>query len=175
MVLDEREQQLAAIAQWSFDGKLGIRSPSDSGSVYIDWQQNKRLYNIAMVGPLGQGGGKVVNDGRKVRLERAGYPTRKAATAEALLTKELGLQVPVSLLQYWVRGLPAPNAQRAPELVRDERGLLLQQRQAGWVVDYSDYRIYDGMAMPGKVKAVSAERGLRLVLVIKSWVLSGSS
>lgn len=170
MSLDQREQALLALQQWQFSGKLGFVTASESGSVYVDWQQHRDNYRIGLRGPLGQGGGEIAGSDAGVSLDQDGR-TFRADSAEQLVRERLGVPIPIADLQFWVRALPAPDRPGRQQLVRDERGLLTQQRQDGWVMDYSNYALVAGQALPGRIKASSEALGIRLNLIIKDWQL----
>lgn len=170
LALDEREQSLLALAHWQFSGKLGFVSAGESGSVYVDWLQQQDHYRIGLRGPLGQGGGEIAGSESGVSLIQDGR-TYRADSAEALLQQRLGLPIPIMDLQYWVRALPVPERPGRQQLERDERGLLTRQHQDGWVLDYSNYAMVDGQALPGRIKASSEALGIRLNLIIKNWQL----
>jgi outer membrane lipoprotein LolB len=172
--LDAREQKLMAITQWHMSGKLGVRAPHDSASLYVDWRQADDAYEIQLSGPMGQGGGSISGDAAGVSLHRDGQ-VRRAASAEALVQQAFGWQLPMGALRYWVRGLPAPGLTSRAALERNAQGLLVSQEQAGWVLEYSHYKLVQGQALPGKLKAESTRLGLRLVLIVNDWKLEAES
>lgn len=173
LALDQREQALLALNQWQFSGKLGFVAGGESGSVYVDWQQRRDSYRIDLRGPLGQGGGEIAGNDAGVSLAQDGR-TYRADSAEQLVRERLGMPIPIADLQYWVRALPVPDRPGRQQLVRDPRGLLTQQRQDGWVLDYSNYALVAGQALPGRIKASSEQLGIRLNLIIKDWQLGSS-
>lgn len=172
--LDQREQALLAIADWRFKGKLGVRAPGDSGSAYVNWAQADKEYEINMHGPLGQGGAQITGGPGGVLLIQADREQR-AETAAELVQRAFGWRLPMAALEYWVRGLPAPGIDARRQIERNEQGLLKLQAQDGWVLEYSNYKLVQGHALPGKLKAESESLGLRLVLVISDWHLGAES
>lgn len=171
LVLDQREQQLMALNNWQFSGKLGVKAPSESASLYINWRQQQQNFSIDLQGPLGQGSAKMAGNKRQATLEHDGE-TYRAANAEALVQERFGWQLPVAQLKYWVRALPTPEAIGEREIHRDAQGLLLSQSQQGWQMHYSHYQWVGEQALPGKIKAESEALGVRLILVINNWQLN---
>ena len=171
LVLDQREQQLMALNNWQFSGKLGVKAPADSASLYINWQQQQQKFSIDLQGPLGQGSAKMAGDKRRATLEHDGQ-SYSASNAEALVLERFGWQLPVEQLRYWVRALPTPEAIGEREINRDAQGLLLSQSQQGWQMHYSQYQWVGEQALPGKIRAESEALGVRLILVINKWQLS---
>lgn len=165
-----RDEALLALEQWQFEGKMGFRVPGESGSVYLDWQQQQDDYHIRLQGPLGQGAAEITGSPAGVVLVQ-GDQHWAGASAESLVEQQFGWRLPVSDLRYWLRGLPAPARGDVVFLERDEQGLLVSQAQGDWILHYSQYHWVDGQAMPGRVKAEAEALGVRLNLVIKTWQL----
>lgn len=80
----------------------------------------------------------------------------------------IGWQVPVSNLQFWLRGLPALKPTPS-QITRDDTGHLTSLQQQGWQVAYTDYQHFNGWWLPTRV---TAQRGdLKIRVVIKQWLL----
>lgn len=169
-LLDQREQRLLAIQDWQFTGKLGIRSETGSGSLYLNWVQHPAGFSLDLHGPLGQGGGRLVDDGYQSTLAQDDQVYR-SLSAQALVKDRFGWDIPIDDLKYWVRALPSLDIGGARELTRDEQGLLIRQTQNDWSLEYSDYQWVDEQALPGKIKAQSDTLGIRLTLIVSQWHL----
>ena len=156
---------LNAIDQWQLQGKLGVRLPDHSGSVYVNWRQQQGDYAIHLSGPLGQGTTWIRGNDSSVELENSDGKIR-AATPEQLMLDSLGWWLPVSDLHYWIRALPAPSASAAT-LQRNADGTLAQLQQAGWTLLYSGYQAVEGWPLPGRV--VARRDDISLTFIIKSW------
>ncbi len=170
--LRQHQQQIQAVTDWQLRGKLGIRTPDDSGSASLKWQQKDRNYQIDLSGPLGQKRLLISGQPGKVRLEQSGEPTQEARSPEALIKQQLGWTLPVTQLAYWVRGVPAPKG-RIRLLEQDSNGLIARLQQGDWVITYSKYnnQSHQGvnLALPGKITA--EYRDIRLILAIRQWQL----
>ncbi|BFM10291.1 lipoprotein insertase outer membrane protein LolB [Simiduia litorea] len=173
-LLDQREQQLMRLEHWSFKGKLGVKAPGESASIYITWDQQKQDYVISLQGPLGQGSAKVLGSNSGATLEQDGEHYQ-SDDVETLVFQQFGWQLPVHQLKYWLRALPSPASADRRQLMRDEQGLLLSQQQAGWRMEYSQYHWVGEQALPGKIKAESSSLGVRLILVINQWQLGAKT
>jgi outer membrane lipoprotein LolB len=87
-------------------------------------------------------------------------------TAEALLEDVVGWSLPISGLEYWVRGLPHPHARHALRLDADGRAQSI--RQDGWDIDYIDY--FSDADMPPLPRRLQlANETVTLKLVIERW------
>lgn len=167
---DTHQQRLLQQEHWQLSAKLGVRSPSDSGSAYLNWQQQSNSYHIHLSGPLGQGSVHINGSPEQVSLSRSGEPELRAASAEELLQQTLGWGAPIAQLKYWVRGLPAPD--KTSQQTHNTQGALAHLQQSGWSLEYSRYRMVDGFLLPGKIIARQGE--LKLTLIIKDWALSAT-
>lgn len=165
--LQHYQQQLAAIEQWQFSGKLILRSASDSEKARVSWHnQTSTDYKIRLSGTLGVGTTYIYGDQFSVRLEQSGEDPISAATPEQLVYEQLGQDIPISNLRYWVRGLPAPNSPSGTIEVA-ENGHLNSFQQDGWRLSYSDYQNVDGWRLPSKLEA--SRDDLHILLTIGSW------
>jgi outer membrane lipoprotein LolB len=132
--------QVSALQHWELKGKLGIRMPDDSSSVWLNWQQQPDQFRLHLTTLLGQTAALIEGDDRSVVLNTLEHENITAPSPELLLERELGWQFPVSRLQFWVKGIPAPSSRTS--LTFNPRGLLGSLDQAGWTVNYDRYRQY---------------------------------
>lgn len=165
----QQQEALRKIPSWQAEGKIAINMDGERQNASFKWQQKHGNYVIHLFGPFGQGATWLRRTSKGVSLENAEIGLRHAADAEQLMMETLGWQVPVSDLQYWIRGLAAPTPD--PDTAEtDERGLLSRLEQQGWQVTYDRYEVYEGWALPDKL---TAERGtIKVTLVIKNWQLA---
>lgn len=163
---------LTPLNYWTFSGKLGIKSPAESGSASIRWQQAQAAYEIHLHGPLGQKSLSISGDAQQVSLKEKGKPTVHSHSAEALIQKTTGWNLPVTQLTYWIRGLPAPKA-KIKQITPNPTGLMAQLKQSGWVIDYQSYHQIQHhnqeIYLPKKI--VASRQDIRLTLVIREWKL----
>lgn len=155
------------IQSWTLHGKIGVRSPQESGSGTLTWIQEQNKYDIRISGPLGRGATRLQGGEGGVVLDMAGQPTLEARSAEALLEQETGWRLPVENLLWWVRGLPAPESPSRLQL--DPQSRLARLAQAGWTVEYSRYQEVNGLQLPQRLQ-LSADNIL-LTLVVTQWHL----
>jgi outer membrane lipoprotein LolB len=165
----ERYQRgLAAIEDWQLRGKMNLRVPGDSETVRVSWDNQADSYDIRLSGTLGMGATWIRGDHSSVRLEQGGQEPVVAATPEELVYTQLGREIPISELRYWVRGLPAPYP--LPEhMAFTPTGVLSHIDQSGWSIQYSDYRAVGSWNLPGKILA--SRDDLRLTLLVSHWSL----
>ncbi|NOY62085.1 MAG: outer membrane lipoprotein LolB [Gammaproteobacteria bacterium] len=159
------QQQLKRISNWEIDGRAAVRANNDGGQISLSWQQQADHYTIELSAPFGQGVVKLkgARDG-----VAASFPDEEevyATDVAALLHERLGWRVPVNGLQYWVLGLPAPDAAAQRKL--DGSGRLARLQQSQWRVDFKRYTTVDGLSLPKKITL--NRDGLRIKLIIDQW------
>ena len=161
-----------APAEWSADGKIALRTDEHSSVMRIQWQQSNNAFHIVLSGNFGLGAITLANTGAnsgnsntdvglwKGRLSPAQLadhePLRVAGSAEDMLLLETGWRLPVSLLRYWVLGLPSPEASNEtatkPDIAPPQTTQLPGFSQAGWTVSYPAVTVVDGLALPRKMR-----------------------
>ncbi len=159
------KQQVASLDAWQISGKVGIRAPQDSGSGTLFWLQRQDYYDIRLSGPLGRGAARLTGRPGTILLEVANQGRYQAATPEQLMQEQLGLNLPVSHLLWWIRGLPSPDSKSRLNLDADSR--LAQLSQDGWQVEYLRYAEQNGFWLPERIKLTGFD--LQVTLVIKDW------
>jgi outer membrane lipoprotein LolB len=124
---------------------------------------------LSVSGPFSQGSVRLLSDGAFFDLRDGKGGSARASTADELLLKATGLQVPVGGLRYWILGLPAPGGVQQP--VHDAQGRLQSLRQNGWNIRYRAYMAddVDGLSLPRKL--FLDRDGLRVRLVVERWQL----
>ena len=171
----EHKQNVEAINAWQATGKLAVKVPNDGGSANLKWLQTGEGYQIDLNGPFGSGKVSINGVRNSVTLSEAGQIPQTAKTAEELIRKNSGWNIPVTQLAFWVRGLPDPNSKVA-HFASNAQGLIGELEQLGWKVTYGDYLNLStptqNIPMPGRI--VAEYKDVRLTLVIREWLLAAS-
>lgn len=162
------QRRLAAIQDWELRGKMNLRVPGDSETVRVSWNNHADSYAIRLSGTLGMGATWIRGNEKGVRLEQSGEEPILAASPEDLVYTQLGREIPISELHYWVRGLPAPYPRPRATRFAPE-GILSYLEQSGWSLQYSNYRAVGPWNLPGKI--VARRDDLRLILLVSEWSL----
>ena len=95
-------------------GKLAItykdtKHVSHSESGRFNWQQQQERFNWYIAGPFGLGWINLTGNGKQVILTSQNGASDKAPTAELLLQKHHLPNLPLSDLNWWLKGTPNPN------------------------------------------------------------------
>lgn len=161
------QQQLSELREWYIVGKLGIRTQEQSNSARFNWQQQQQQFDIRVTNLLGQNLATLIGTPNQARLDIAGKDRYVTSQPELFLRQQLGWSLPVSMLNHWIKGIPAPDSQANYQL--NERGLLQNLSQAGWQVSFSRYQSLESHTLPSKIRLQQGD--IALTLLIKRWNL----
>lgn len=162
-----RRSVLAAITTWEFTGRIGVRDEREAHSSRIRWRQQDDAYVINLWGTLNAGATEITGSPTLVTLQQEGKAALIAATPEELVAEQLGYELPVSQLSYWIKGIPAPGSTGAPSFNEEHHLIALQQD--GWTVQYLAYTNYDTESLPTQIRIEKSP--LRLDFVRLDWTL----
>ena len=132
-----RESALLPIQHWELRGRLAVRADERGGQASLTWKRDAALHNIRLNGPLGRGVVRITQDETGAQLQDSEQRVFHAANAEELLYGYTSWRLPLTNLNFWVRGLPVPDLPSSREL--DNAGRLKTLRQQGWEVQYQGY------------------------------------
>lgn len=158
-------QSLAAIQQFSLQGRIGIQTYGKGFSGSMHWQHDSTGDDIALYSPLGGQVAGIKNDAEQITLEDNNGKIYTAADAETLTQTVLGWQLPLKGLVDWSLGRPASSAIQGSTW--NEQGLLTTLDQDGWKIEYDNYAEQDGYTLPGKIFLKSEK--LNLKLLVEKW------
>ncbi|HOY23958.1 MAG TPA: lipoprotein insertase outer membrane protein LolB, partial [Cellvibrio sp.] len=96
----KHKTQVDAINNWQATGKLAIKMPNGGVSPSIKWVQTGRTYHIDLSGPFGSGKLTIDGEPNSVTLTEAGQNPQTAKTAEELIRKNSGWNIPVTQLAF---------------------------------------------------------------------------
>lgn len=131
--------------QFELQGKIGVKTPKQSGSAFYTWSQNKEDFNIQLNGILGIG--KTIIEGKagEVTLNSSKTGLITAENPEELLEKATGWIAPITHIISWVQAVPAKeNAQ----ITRDNTQRISHLIEDSWTVDFS---YNDQATLPNKL------------------------
>ncbi len=166
---ETRSHQLASIQSWQLNGAMSVVTPKQAGSAQVQWQQKgPNNYQMDLYGPVGMGSVKLTGHPGQVILRMANGKTTSANNPEILLQQQLGWDVPVSNLYYWVRGLPAPGSPSNKQW--DAYHHITSLQQQGWNIQYKQYTNVSGIDLP---KRVFMNNGpVKVRMAINQWQIS---
>ena len=155
-------QHLQQQKNWSFEGRLALVSDKESVSVSINWRHAESHDEIELVGPLAQGRVKISVSPGQVEVDDGDVRNIYYGQADAMLSEQLGMDIPVSSLRFWVLGVNDPGY----AFVEQSGGFY----QNGWLVRYKEMQNVNANILPKKMTAEKDKA--RVKLIVDQWVLS---
>ena len=162
-----RQAAAANIRSWNIRGAFSIIRNQKALLANYQWQQNGRYFTINIAGALNIAASVIQGRPGSVTLRQSATKVFHARSAEILMQQQLGWYVPVSYLQYWIRGIAAPGKYQARF---DRYGHLLWLRQLGWTITFSKFQTIRGIDLPKMLRL--NRKNLKVKLVVKQWQLS---
>ena len=120
--------------QFQLQGKIGVRTPQQSGSAFYTWVQNQQQFDIELSGILGVGKTQITGQPGQVVLTSAKTGTIEAESPEELLERATGWQAPITHLVEWVQARPADAH---AQVKKDDQQRITQIIESNWTVNFS--------------------------------------
>ncbi len=163
------QEKLVQLTNWGLAGRISVQLEQEGWSASLYWTQVRDKYQLRIVAPLGRGTVEISGNEDSVSLHTADNRILEDRDVELLMQQNLGWQVPIDALVYWIKGLPEPGAATS-SLEIDSMGRLAALNQSGWNISYEKYINIDGYDLPARM-TVQREQ-LKLRLSINQWTLS---
>ena len=158
-------QQVEAENQFNLQGKIGVRTPQQSGSAFFTWVQQQQQFDIELSGILGVGKTQISGKPGQVTLNSAKTGLIYAESPEELLERATGWQAPITHLIDWVQARPATiDAQ----IQKDPQQRPTQFIEDGWTVDLS---YNDSASLPNRLilkQALESGQENRITILIQN-------
>lgn len=148
---------------WSLQGRMSLTGADDSWSADVFWQHEPELEQIRLSGPLGQGAVSIRLEDGFVAIARGDQAVETSDQPELFIRQQLGLNVPVQSLRYWVLGLPSPDQNFEDSLTGFSQG--------GWLIEYLQMQEVQGYSVPHKIFVKNPD--VKLKLIIDQWTING--
>jgi outer membrane lipoprotein LolB len=149
-------------------GRIAVRFDDVGETGNINWNKSIPEQSIRISGPLGVGAILLTVDASGAEITDQKGNNRQAASAQELLTDVTGWVLPVDNLSYWLQGLPGPDG--SIEYRIDDKNRLAELRQAGWHIEFGEYKEFDGFQLPAKLTArEGGSDRTRVRLVVNNW------
>jgi outer membrane lipoprotein LolB len=154
-----------AANNFNLQGKIGVKTPGQSGSAFFTWVQQQDEFDIELSGILGVGKTQISGTPGQVTLNSAKTGLIQAETPEELLERATGWQAPITHLVEWVQAKPATTQAK---ISKDESNRPIQFLEDGWTVDLS----YNAQAqLPNKLilkQTLESGQENRITMVIQN-------
>lgn len=170
----QRDGQLSALKDWELHGRVALRTEANrGGQTSLLWHYHDERHVIVLRGPLGGGLLRLQQDRDGAILQDAERREYRAASAEELLYSVSGWRMPLSAMEYWMRGLAAPSDIVSEE--RDEYGRLARLQQSGWDVHFLEYIPSGNYELPSRLNLIlpGPDRQVRAEarIIVEEWIV----
>ena len=158
------------VGSWKIQGRLGVQTEDNGGSLDLFWNQTGESYNIRLIAPMGQNTILIKGNAQGVRIKTTDGE-QYAEDADALMASSLGIKIPVTGLRDWLRGLPMKNKTIIKQSW-NKQGQLYKLVQDGWNIEMSNYKKVGEHQLPHEFfldRDDRPELGIRLL--IRRWTL----
>ena len=119
---------------FNLQGKIGVKTPEQSGSAFYTWVQNEDQFEIQLTGILGLGKTVIEGSADQITLNSSKTGEITANNPDELLERATGWIAPITHIVDWVQARPAtPEAQT----IKDELQRTRQIDEDGWQVTLS--------------------------------------
>jgi outer membrane biogenesis lipoprotein LolB len=141
---------------WEATGKLSLAFDHRRESASFVWRQAADRFQVVLLDPFG----RELAEGRGAP-SRLDLRVNERHRVDPALLRALERDLPVALLSHWLRGRPAPGPAQVVTVAGDD--LPGQIRQAGWLVEYLDFR-------QGQIRRMRLTHpDLQLLVVVTAW------
>jgi outer membrane lipoprotein LolB len=162
---ETRSKTLSQIQNWNLQGAIGVRTPQDSFSADLNWEQHQGNYTLSLYGPLGTNSFILTGQPNQVQLAMSDGRKFTAQDPEALVAQQLNWRLPVSNLYYWIRGLPVPGIPSHQSF--DEFHHITELNQQGWKIQFLRYSSTKNTDLPTKLTLTYPQ--LNVKIVVSEW------
>ena len=164
----QRAARIDGVSDWSLVGRISLDDGEQGGSGRLKWVIKADRGNMDFHGALGRGAWHMETGPEGAVLQLADGSEHSADEVDTLVQQQIGWSIPVTALQWWVRGLSAPGA--VDEQSLDVDGSLTRLEQFGWQINYNRYHTGSGIAMPTRLDA--RRDNYRVKLAISRWQIT---
>jgi outer membrane lipoprotein LolB len=148
-------------------GRVLVSYDGRAFTAHVRWLHAADTDEIWLMTPTGQALAYLHEDSAGALITSADQTQYRASRVEALTKRALGWELPMTRLQYWVRGVPAPVI--PPDVPaeigeRDAAGRIRHLAQDGWRISYEHYPPAQNDGLPRRLELAGATQTLRLVI-----------
>jgi outer membrane lipoprotein LolB len=165
---DVRTEYLYQQQDWTAQIALVGKSHKQKFKTRVIWKQQSENYQIKLRDFIGRTVAIIDATPSGVVAKTSKGERYQGDDAEALIDELFAINIPVTGMRYWLKGVPMPN-ERIDEIVLDDDGLTKSLSQQGWEISYPNYLQYDPYKMPSQV--ILEFENISLTVKITQWIL----
>lgn len=155
--------------RWQLQGRIAVSTQEDHWNAKVYWQQQGQTYQLRFNNPVGQGVIRLDGNQQQVVMQTADNKRFVANNPDTLVAETLQVNIPVTHLNFWIRGVPSP--QPSPSNYQlNTAGQLTSLQQDNWQIEYKNYVKVQQFYLPQKL-FLENER-FQVKIVITQWELN---
>lgn len=163
------QQQLNELTDWSLSGKVAIITPEKRHSLNIYWQQTGENFHITLTSFLGSTildvkktavGTRIIDDQGEIYFGK---------DAQTLITQLSGIELPVDVLQQWIKGNPSGAVYQLNENNQLVSLTGQDKKNDNWSIDYKNYKTVQETSLPHQLQL--RRQDLLIKFSIRKWLL----
>lgn len=152
---------------FDLSGRVSVSYETRAFTSSLRWQHLPDRDEIWLLTPLGQALAHIVSTGEGATVTGADRKQLRGPDVEALTRQALGWELPLTRLQYWIRGEPAPGS-----MARQGDGNPAEHRseftQDEWQISVVRYPESEQAGRPQRIELRRGD-GQTIRLVIDAW------
>ena len=156
-------QELTLVTSWTAQGKLAYDVNGQRGNFSFRWIQSNHAYEIVLFGPLGISVATIAGNEVSAKITTSEGQMLSAPRPEQLLQETLGLDMPVSAMTDWLRGVPR-NTDTSGKVEGSTKKAVEGFNELGWQVEVQRR---DKSMNPSGVRI--SRSGANFLVIVKGW------
>ena len=162
-----RQETLATVNLWDLYARAAVSLPGEAYNIGLQWQRKPDHFLLSIDAPFGQGViqiEKLTAESYRLQLPDGRIFTNN--TPEALLDDVIGWAIPISGLEYWIRGMPREGSTFKHRIENDGRAREISQDD--WFIVYLDFfEAGENAALPRRLRLT--HKTVTIKLAIERW------
>lgn len=158
----DHSARMEQLSEWQVSGRFSIAQGGKGWSGGLIWLRRHDGEVLTITDPLGRAVARLSSNGNGASLEFANGTSQQGPDLQSLAQKTPAAGIPVTLLDAWLRGLPASGKEHRLQLNDSQQAARIEQ--SGWIITYQRYRNFDGWTLPQKLSALNSTTQLRLAV-----------
>lgn len=161
----DRHVSVPPPTHWRLSGRLAVSNGKDGGSGRLEWRQDDRHFDVRLRAPVTGQNWQLLGDDTGCQLQGLHPEPVLARSPEELLRRELHWELPVGALGHWLFGQGGDGARTT----RDAKGHPFRITDAGWTIEYRDWRPQGDRWLPHRL--VARKPPFQVRLAVSEWQL----
>ncbi|MCK5718777.1 MAG: outer membrane lipoprotein LolB [Thiomargarita sp.] len=139
------------VNSWRLNGRIIISSSQESWTIKVHWLQQDDVYKLHLNTPTGQGAILLEGSNKIATMRTANNETFTSTDPDSLILEVLKINIPISHLRFWIRGIPANKPAPHWYVLNEANQHLDRLRQDGWEITFKRYTRVKGIELPDKI------------------------